>query len=62
MERQRTKERKTNKASAYQGASVECASVSLGAPCRDGACPPFPRKLNITRGSSHIRKSLAVNA
>ena len=37
MRRQRTKERGSNRASAYQGAWVECASVPLGGPCRDGA-------------------------
>ena len=62
MGRQRTEERKTHKASAYQGAKVKCAPVSFGTPCRDGACQPFFRKLDITLWSSHIKKSLAVNA
>ena len=50
MGRQRTKERKTNKASAYQGAWVKCAPVSFGTPCRDGACQHFPANWTAPAG------------
>lgn len=62
MRRQRTKERGSDRASAYQGTWVECASVPPRGALPRWCFPTHPCKQHTALWPSKIKTSLAVRS